>query len=52
MGNENKENENIEELVCENNPFADSSNKETEEKTEEAKVCEDAISSLKDEIDK
>lgn len=22
MGNENKENENIEELVCENNPFA------------------------------
>lgn len=48
MGNENTENENIEETKSENNPFAaDSSSESADEKD-----CEDAITSLKAEIDK
>lgn len=51
MGNENKENENIEELNSEssNNPFA--SEGADENQTTDAE-CEDAITALKDEIDK
>ncbi len=54
MGNENKENKNIEETsidekVSQNNPFATD---DTVESNEDMSECEDAISKLKDEIDK
>lgn len=57
MGNENKENENIEELSndASNNPFASKENSENESQQDSSEVdadCEDAISALKEEIDK
>lgn len=60
MGNENNENtnfeENVEENVCKNNPFAkdEPSSKDEPENSETqlAEECEDVISKLKEEIDK
>lgn len=60
MGNENNENtnfeENVEENVCKNNPFAkeEPSSKDEQENSETqlAEECEDVISKLKEEIDK
>ena len=56
MGKEHKENIDEQELKCENNPFAPENIQETEQDSKEPEsddnVCEDAISSLKEEIDK
>lgn len=52
MGKEHKDNENIEELKSENNPFAcDNSSEEPCQVADEAE-CENAIESMKEEIDK
>lgn len=57
MGNENKENENIEEINSDSstNPFASKEDTEENIQPESAEAeadCEDAISALKEEIDK
>ena len=56
MGKEHKENIDEQELKCENNPFAPEKTEEKEQDSKEPEsddnACEDAISSLKEEIDK
>ena len=51
MGNENKENEMLDEVKSENNPFA-SDKTEVEPDKKDENDCEDAITALKEEIDK